>query len=60
MEQALKEQIGASPDAQLIGYYPHSFHHRHYKDAIVNGVKFRYMGFAGGHFIKFARASANA
>lgn len=55
-ERTFKELIGAAPDAQLIAYYPHSFHHRHYKEAILNGVKYLYMGFQNGHFIKFAQS----
>lgn len=58
-ERAFKEFIGAAPDAQLIAYYPHSFHHRHYKEAILNGVKYLYMGFQNGHFIKFAQSVSN-
>lgn len=50
-EQAFKELIGADPDAQLIAYYPHSFHHRNYKEAVLNGVKYLYMGFQNGHFL---------
>lgn len=57
--RAFKEHIGAAPDAQLIAYYPHSVHHRHYKEAILNGVKYLYMGFQNGHFIKFAQSISN-
>jgi len=57
-ELAFKLHIGAAPDAQLIHYYPHSFHHRHYKDALLDGVKYVYMGFANGNFIKFAQATS--
>ena len=55
-ELAFKELIGAAPEAQLIAYYPHSFHHRYYKEACLNGVKYLYMGFQNGHFIKFAQS----
>lgn len=58
-ERAFKEHIGAAPDAQLIAYYPHSVHHRHYKEATLNGVKFLYMSFQNGHFIKFAQSVSN-
>lgn len=58
-ERAFKEHIGAAPDAQLIAYYPHSVHHRHYKEATLNGVKYLYMSFQNGHFIKFAQSVSN-
>lgn len=55
-ERAFKELIGAAPDAQLIAYYPHSWNHQYYKEAILNGVKYLYMSFQNGHFIKFAQS----
>lgn len=58
-ERAFKDLIGAAPDAQLIAYYPHSFHHQCYKEAILNGVKYLYMGFQNGQFIKFAESVSN-
>lgn len=55
-EHAFKELIGADSNAHLILYYPHSFHHRHYKEAVLNGVKYLYMGFQNGYLIKFAQS----
>ncbi len=40
--------------ATLIPYYPHGWHHKHYHQADVDGVRFRYMSFQHGEFIKFA------
>lgn len=51
---AIAKAIGASADSTLIPYYAHGWHHRHYHVVQVNGVRYRYMGFQHGQFIKFA------
>jgi hypothetical protein len=52
----IKAVLGCKHDDELIPYYAHSFHHRHYKMASIDGIVYRYMGFQNGHFIKFAPA----
>ncbi|MDT8992831.1 hypothetical protein RQP54_18300 [Curvibacter sp. APW13] len=43
-----------SGNATLIPHYAHGWHYNHYHQAVVDGVRYRYMGFQGGEFIKFA------
>ena len=54
LEARLRELIACEADAQLIHYYPHGRHHLHYKMVDVDGVRYRYMAFQNGHFIKCA------
>lgn len=43
-----------SGQATLIPHYPHGWHYNHYHLAEVDGVRYRYMSFQQGEFIKFA------
>jgi hypothetical protein len=56
--EKLRAAIGSSGDAQFIAHYPHSYHHRTYKDVAVDGVRYKYMPFQHDLIIKFAPVMA--
>lgn len=56
--EKMRAAICSHADAQFIAHYPHSYHHRHYKDAVVDGVAYKYMPFQQGLMIKFAPSMA--
>lgn len=51
----LRQAIGCDADAELILYHAHSYQHQHYKKVMLDGVKYRYMAFSDGRFIKIAQ-----
>lgn len=57
--QKLRDALQCRSETQLIAYYPHSWHHRAYKEVIVEGVSYRWMSFQNGDFVKFAPSLAN-
>ena len=57
-QEKLRAAIGCTKDAQLIAYYPHSYHHRTYKEVCVGGICYKYMPFQSGLMVKFAPAMA--
>lgn len=50
----LREAFGADTESMLIPYYPHGWRHSSYREAIVDGTRYLYMGFQNGRFIKFS------
>ena len=56
--EKLRAAIGAAADAQFIPQFAHSWHFRTYREVVVEGTKYLWMSFQGGHFVKFAPATA--
>lgn len=56
--EKLRDAIGAQAEVQFLAYYAHSFHHRTYKEVLIDGVRYRWMSFSSDHFVKFAPALA--
>lgn len=57
--EKLRLALGAATDAQFIPKYAHGWHHRTYKEIVVDGAKYLWQSFQNGHFVKFAPANAS-